>query len=90
MEIENLLQLLAAAPTALTWQMIVMMIVGGVLIYLGIAKDYEPMLLLPIGFGAILTNLPLTGIAGEEGLLGIFYVIGIKTEIFPDLIDEKV
>ncbi len=85
MEFENLLQLLAA-PTALTWQMVVMMIVGGVLIYLGIAKDYEPMLLLPIGFGAILTNLPLTGIAGDEGLLGIFYEIGIKTEIFPLLL----
>jgi sodium ion-translocating decarboxylase beta subunit len=85
MQYENLLQLLAA-PAALTWQMVVMMIVGGVLIYLGIAKDYEPMLLLPIGFGAILTNLPLTGIAGEEGLFGIFYNIGIKTEIFPLLL----
>lgn len=85
MELENVLQLLAA-PTALTWQMVVMMIVGGVLIYLGIAKDYEPMLLLPIGFGAILTNLPLTGIASEEGLFGIFYKIGIETEIFPLLL----
>lgn len=85
MELENVLQLLAA-PTALTWQMIVMMIVGGVLIFLGIAKDYEPMLLLPIGFGAILTNLPLTGIASEEGLFGIFYRIGIETEIFPLLL----
>ncbi len=85
MEFENLLQLIAA-PTALTWQMVVMMIVGGILIYLAIAKDYEPMLLLPIGFGAILTNLPLTGIAGEEGLFGIFYAIGIKTEIFPLLL----
>jgi len=85
MELENVLQLLAAL-TALTWQMVVMMIVGGVLIYLGIAKDCEPMLLLPIGFGAILTNLPLTGIASEEGLFGIFYKIGIETEIFPLLL----
>lgn len=85
MQYENLLQLLAA-PAALSWQMVVMMIVGGMLIYLGIAKEYEPMLLLPIGFGAILTNLPLTGIAGEEGLFGIFYNIGIKTEIFPLLL----
>jgi oxaloacetate decarboxylase beta subunit len=85
MELENVLQLLAA-PTALTWQMVVMMIVGGALIYLGIAKDYEPMLLLPIGFGAILTNLPLTGIASEEGLFGVFYKIGIETEIFPLLL----
>ena len=85
MEYENLLQIFAA-PALLTWQMLVMMIVGGVLIYLGIAKDYEPMLLLPIGFGAILTNLPLTGIADEHGLLGVFYNIGIKTEIFPLLL----
>ena len=85
MPLENLLQLLSA-PTFLTWQMVVMIIVGGVLIYLAIAKEYEPMLLLPIGFGAILTNLPLTGIASEEGLFGIFYNIGIKTEIFPLLL----
>jgi Na+-transporting methylmalonyl-CoA/oxaloacetate decarboxylase beta subunit len=47
----------------------VMMLAGGVLIYLAIAKDYEPVLLLPIGFGAILTNLPLTGIADDMGCL---------------------
>jgi sodium ion-translocating decarboxylase beta subunit len=64
----------------------VMMIAGGVLIYLAIAKDYEPVLLLPIGFGAILANLPLTGITGEQGLLGILYRAGIETELFPLLI----
>jgi len=85
MDLSNLLQLLQA-PMHLTWQMLVMMIVGGVLIYLAIAKDYEPLLLLPIGFGAILTNLPLTGVASEEGLLGIFYRYGIQTEIFPLLL----
>ncbi len=58
-------------------------IVGGVLIYLAIAKDYEPVLLLPIGFGAILTNLPLTGITEDEGLFGVLYDVGIKTELFP-------
>ncbi|MDX1600090.1 MAG: sodium ion-translocating decarboxylase subunit beta, partial [Anaerolineales bacterium] len=47
---------------------------------------YEPVLLLPIGFGAILTNLPLTGIAGPEGLLGLLYEVGIRTELFPLLI----
>ena len=66
--------------------MVVMMVAGGVLIYLGIAKDYEPVLLLPIGFGAIVTNLPLTGIAESHGLLGILYEAGIKTELFPLLI----
>jgi sodium ion-translocating decarboxylase beta subunit len=85
MDIINLLQLLQA-PAHLTWRMVVMMVVGGVLIYLAIAKDYEPMLLLPIGFGAILTNLPLTGIADEQGLFGLFYRFGIQTEIFPLLL----
>jgi Na+-transporting methylmalonyl-CoA/oxaloacetate decarboxylase beta subunit len=81
----NLLELIQA-PMHLTWQMTVMMIAGGVLIYLAIAKDYEPVLLLPIGFGAILANLPLTGITGEQGLLGILYRAGIETELFPLLI----
>src|SRR5574341_90972 len=82
----NNLSILLAAPTSLSWQMVVMIIVGGVLIYLAIAKDYEPVLLLPIGFGVILANLPLTGITGENGLLGILYQAGITTELFPLLI----
>jgi oxaloacetate decarboxylase beta subunit len=85
MDITNLLQLLQA-PMHLTWKMVLMMGTGGVLIYLAIAKDYEPLLLLPIGFGAIVTNLPLTGIAGEQGLFGILYRYGIETEIFPLLL----
>ena len=47
--------------TNLTWQMVVMWVIGGVLIYLAIKKDMEPTLLLPMGFGAILVNLPLSG-----------------------------
>ncbi len=85
MDVNNLL-VLAQAPLHLTWQNLVMMSVGGVLIYLAIAKDYEPVLLLPIGFGAVLTNLPLTGIADENGLLGILYRAGVSTELFPLLI----
>ncbi len=85
MDFINLLNLLQA-PMHLTWKMVVMIIVGGVLIYLAIANDIEPMLLLPIGFGAILTNLPLTGIFGEEGLFGILYRFGIETELFPLLL----
>ncbi len=46
--------------THLTWQSVVMIIIGAILIYLGVAKDYEPLLLVPIGFGCILANLPLT------------------------------
>jgi oxaloacetate decarboxylase beta subunit len=67
---------------------LVMTLVGGLLIYLAIKKDFEPVLLLPIGFGAILANLPLTGItdAAEGGFLGVLYQAGIKTELFPLLI----
>ncbi len=87
MDIDTLIQLLQA-PLALTWKNLVMMAVGGLLIYLAIAKDYEPMLLLPIGFAAILTNLPLTGIAdaGEYGFLSVLFNAGITTELFPLLI----
>jgi sodium ion-translocating decarboxylase beta subunit len=85
MDLALLLEMLQA-PLHLTWQNLVMMAAGGLLIYLAIAKDYEPMLLLPIGFGAILTNLPLTGVATEEGFLGILYRVGIRTELFPLLI----
>ncbi len=85
MDLSQLAQLLQA-PLHLTWQNLVMLIVGGVLIYLAIVKEYEPMLLLPIGFGAILANMPLTGITGPGGLLGILYKAGIETELFPLLI----
>ncbi len=85
MDLANLLTLLQA-PMYFTWKMTLMMAAGGVLIYLAIVKDYEPLLLLPIGFGAILTNLPLTGIAGEEGLFGLLYRYGIQTELFPLLL----
>lgn len=87
MDLETLLQLLQA-PLSLSWQNLVMMAVGGILIYLAIAKDYEPVLLLPIGFAAILTNLPLTGItdAGEQGFLSVLFKAGITTELFPLLI----
>jgi len=82
MDLSKLL-ILFQAPSELTWQALVMIAVGGVLIYLAIAKQYEPVLLLPIGFGAILTNLPLTGIADADGFLGILYKAGIPTELFP-------
>ncbi len=84
----DIVRLLLQAPLSLTWQSAIMIVVGGVLIYLAVAKDYEPVLLLPIGFGAILTNLPLTGIAdaSQHGLLGILYEAGITTELFPLLI----
>jgi len=84
----NITDIIFQATLALTWKNLVMMGVGGVLIYLAVAKDYEPVLLLPIGFGAILTNLPLTGIANaaEHGFLGVLYEAGVATELFPLLI----
>ena len=59
---------------------------GGLLIYLAIKYGFEPLLLIPIGFGAILVNLPLTGLMEEGGLLWYFYTKGILTEVFPCLI----
>lgn len=63
----------------------VMIGIGCILIYLAISREYEPLLLLPIGFGAILTNIPLAGMMEEGGLLYSFY-LGVKYGIFPPLI----
>ncbi len=71
---------------SLTWGQVLMMGVGGVLIYLAIAKKLEPLLLLPIGFGAILSNIPIAGIGGPDGLIGMIYQAGVETGIFPLLI----
>ena len=65
---------------------IVMMLVGCGLLYLAFAKIFEPLLLLPIGFGAILTNIPLAGFTEVGGLLHYIYYAGIDTGIFPLLI----
>ena len=70
----------------LTWGEALMAGVGCLLIYLAIAKKFEPLLLLPIGFGAILSNIPVAGISGADGLLGMIYHIGIETGVFPLLI----
>ncbi len=67
--------------------LLVMWMIGLALIYLAIAKDYEPLLLLPIGFGIILANLPLAALMKpNEGLLWRFYHYGIQWEIIPPLI----
>ena len=65
---------------------IAMMAVGGGLVYLGISRRFEPLLLIPIGFGAILSNIPVAGIGGPEGILGYFYSVGVTTGVFPLLI----
>jgi carboxybiotin decarboxylase len=77
------LSVLLSAFRELSWQNVVMIAVGGLLIYLAIKKEYEPMLLLPIGFGAILANLPLTGVLDPGGFLKTLYDAGIATELFP-------
>lgn len=70
----------------LEWGQVLMMLVGCALIYLAAVKNFEPLLLLPIGFGAILSNIPVAGIAGPDGLLGYVYHVGIETGVFPLLI----
>ena len=74
----------------LTWKHIVMWAVGAILIWLAVKYDYEPALLLPIGFGAILANIPhssaVSQVKGEEGFLFVLYNAGIGNELFPVLI----
>ncbi len=65
---------------------VVMMAIAGALLYLGIRKGFEPLLLVPIGFGAILVNIPQAELMAEGGTLRFFYDFGIRTEIFPVLI----
>ncbi len=63
-----------------------MILVGATLIALAVLKEYEPVLLLPIGFGCIVANIPMTGMLGEGGLFTVLYDAGIRTELFPLLI----
>jgi oxaloacetate decarboxylase beta subunit len=65
---------------------IAMILVGGMLLFLAINRKFEPLLLVPIGFGAILSNIPIAGIAGPDGLLGYVYAVGVETGVFPLLI----
>ena len=78
---------------AITWQQMVMIFIGATLIYLAISKEYEPTLLLPIGFGAIIVNIPFSAAINQmnggveiEGALTTFFNFGILTEVFPLLI----
>jgi carboxybiotin decarboxylase len=65
---------------------VLMIIVGLVVLYLGIFKGFEPLLLIPIGYGAILSNIPLAGISEPGGILYYIYAVGINTGVFPLLI----
>ena len=77
----------------LNWQQVVMWCIGGLLIYLAIRKDMEPTLLLPLGFGAILVNLPMSGAVtqvfdgiAEIGVIDVLFDAGIANELFPLLL----
>lgn len=65
---------------------VIMMLVGALLLFLAIKKGFEPLLLVPIGFGAILANIPLGGFNDEGGVLYYIYYVGIETGVFPLLI----
>ena len=78
---------------AITWQQMVMWVIGALLIYLAVKKGMEPTLLLPMGFGAILVNLPFSGAIDqiyngelEEGALDVLFRAGISNELFPLLL----
>ncbi len=73
--------------TSITWQMALMWFIGGLLIWLAIKKDFEPALLLPMGFGAIIVNLPFTGVIGDTGIIQWLFEKGIAaSEAFPLLL----
>lgn len=84
---DSLLALWAATGVAnIGLGQILMTGVGGLLIYLAIRRGFEPLLLIPIGFGAILANIPIADMAGPNGLLGLITKAGIETGVFPLLI----
>jgi oxaloacetate decarboxylase beta subunit len=85
---ETVLELLGQSGFAnLSWGNWVMFAVAGTLIYLAIAKHYEPLLLIPIGFGTLMANLPLAEMgAYDNGIIALIYDSGIKTELLPPII----
>jgi len=80
------MEALTLGVTSLDWKQIIMLLVGLTLIWLAIKKNYEPTLLLPIGFGTLLANIPFSAAIGEHGPLTILFNAGIATELFPLLI----
>ena len=79
--------------TNLSWQGVIMIALACVLLYIGIGKKIEPLLLVPIAFGVLLGNLPLAGLSasyiapdGEPGVMKLLYDGGILTELFPVLL----
>jgi sodium ion-translocating decarboxylase beta subunit len=79
---------LAQGFVNLTWQQIIMILIGCVLLFVAVGKKIEPILLVPIGFGIVLGNLPLANLAAQDsgGIINILYTGGILTELFPCLL----
>lgn len=86
MDLQLILRMLVEGISNFYWGNLVMLLIAIFLIYLAIVKQYEPILLLPIGFGCILANIPLSGISDENGLFNVLYKVGVSTELFPLLI----
>lgn len=84
--LETALSALVSGFTNLTWQQSIMILLGSLLLFLAVTRGIEPLLLIPIGFGAILGNLPMTGLTEEGGILNILFKAGIETELFPSLL----
>ncbi len=82
--VDSLIQISHASSLyALTWQQLVMMAVCCFLLWLGIKKQFEPLLLVPIAFGGLLSNIPVADIAAPGNFLGIIYNFGINSGLFP-------
>ncbi|NMC28713.1 MAG: sodium ion-translocating decarboxylase subunit beta [Pelolinea sp.] len=86
MDLQKILSIFTFDIGNFTWKNAIMILVGLILIYLAIKKEYEPVLLLPIGFGCILANLGMAATADGTGFLSVLYRAGIQTELFPLLI----
>jgi oxaloacetate decarboxylase beta subunit len=72
------------------WQYLVMIVIGFVIIYLAVGKGFEPLLLIPIGFGTVLVNIPGAGMGNPpHGMLNIIYNAGVGNEFFPMLISVR-
>ena len=86
-ESEKMLSENAFAKTAPGWQYLLMIAIGFLIVYLGAAKGFEPLLVIPIGFGTILVNIPGAGMGNApDGMLNIIYNAGVGNEFFPMLI----
>jgi len=69
-----------------SWGRVLMILLTFFLFWLAIKKGFEPLLLLPIAFGGLLANIPVAGIAGDHGFLGVIYGMGLSNEMFPIII----